>query len=303
MDMKGGIWPVEDAVAEAPGEEPKASLRFVTPGFFRTMGIPLQRGRDVGDSDAREALRVAVVSASFATRAWPGDDPLGRRFKFALEDRTVVGVVGDVRVRGLERDSEPQVYLPHAQLPDSSLMGYLPKELVIRTSADPASLVPSVRRIVSRADPELPLGPVRALRDVVGAETAARRTQVRVLAVFAGLAIGLAALGLHGLLSYAVSRRTAEIGVRMALGARARDVLRLVLREGVALAALGALLGSVLAYLAGRSLGALLAGVAPADVTTFSIAAAVVAATAVTGSLVPALHAARTDPATAMRVE
>ncbi|HEY7530223.1 MAG TPA: ABC transporter permease, partial [Gemmatimonadota bacterium] len=245
MAMKGGIWAIEEVGAPAgPGEAPRASLRFVTPGFFATLGIPLRAGRDVAASDTREAPYAAVVSESFARTIWPGRDPIGRRFRIAFDERTVVGVAADVRARGLERDAEPQVWLPHGQVADSSLMWYAPKELVVRTSGDPEALVPAVRAILARVDPELPLGQVRTLDDVVGAETAPRRTQVRVLAVFAALALLLAGVGIHGLLSFAVSQRSAEIGVRMALGARAADVLRLVVGRGVALAVLGALAGS-----------------------------------------------------------
>jgi predicted lysophospholipase L1 biosynthesis ABC-type transport system permease subunit len=275
----------------------------VTPGFFATLGIPLRAGRDVASSDTREAPYAAVVSESFARSIWPGRDPIGRRFKVAFDERTVVGVAADVRARGLETDPEPQVWLPHEQVADSSLMWYAPKELVVRTSGEPEALVPAVRAVLARADPELPLGRVRTLEDVVGAETAPRRTQVRVLAVFAALALLLAGVGIHGLLSFAVSQRIAEIGVRMALGARARDVLRLVVGRGVALAVLGGLAGSALAYVAGRALGALLAGVPPGDPITFSTAAFVVVLLALTGSLVPALRAARTQPTVAMRAE
>jgi putative ABC transport system permease protein len=144
---------------------------------------------------------------------------------------------------------------------------------------------------------------VRTLEQVLGAETTPRRTQVRVIAVFAALALLLAGVGIHGLLSFAVSQRSAEIGVRMALGARAADVLRLVVGQGLALAALGALAGSALAYAAGRGLGALLAGVPPGDPATFSAAALGVVAVALSGSLAPALRAARLDPTVAMRVE
>jgi putative ABC transport system permease protein len=304
MEMKGGIWPVLGGAApSAPGEAPKVSLRFVTPEFFSTLGIQLRAGRGVAESDTRDAPYVAVVSESFAQRVLAGRDPIGGRFEIAFDERTVVGVVADVRARGLERESEPQVWLPHAQVADSSLMWYAPKELVVRTSGEPDALVPAIRAVVGRIDPELPLGRVRTLEQVLGAETTPRRTQVRVIAVFAALALLLAGVGIHGLLSFAVSQRSAEIGVRMALGARAADVLRLVVGQGLALAALGALAGSALAYAAGRGLGALLAGVPPGDPATFSAAALGVVAVALSGSLAPALRAARLDPTVAMRVE
>ena len=138
MTMGGGIWPVEiDGKTLDRSEGHSASLRYITRGFFSTLRIPLQAGRNIGDSDTRDRPFVAVVSETFARRYWPGQSPLGRRFKFAFFDRTIVGVVGDIRVRGLERNSEPQVYFPYQQIPDGWMTFYAPKDLVIRASGNP----------------------------------------------------------------------------------------------------------------------------------------------------------------------
>jgi putative ABC transport system permease protein len=305
MAMRGGIWPViVPGEAQDPGSRPVASLRYVTPGYFSTLGIPLRAGRDVRESDTREAPPVAVVSESFARRHWPGQDPIGRRFELAFAERTVVGVVGDVRVRGLERASEPQVYLSYRQVADGSIIGYTPRDLVIRASGgDPRGLLPSVRAIVRRVDPLQPISDVQMLSDLVEGETAPRRIQVRVLAAFAASAVLLAAVGLHGLLSFAVSSRLQEIGVRIALGARSADILSMVLREGVRMAALGLALGLALAYAAGRGMEALLAGVRPGDSATFLAATGLAALMTLAGSLVPAVRAVRVDPMTVMRAE
>lgn len=302
MLMRGGIWPVEVGGVPADRREGQtASLRFATPGLFSTLGVPLRLGRDFDARDTRDAPFSAVVSASFAERYWPGQDPLGRRFSMAFAERTVVGVVGDVRVRGLERESEPQVYLPHRQVADGALTFYAPKDLVIRSSSAPEALVPAVRRIVQGADPELPLSDVQTLQAVVDADSGPRLAQVRVLAVFAALAMGLAGLGVYGLLAYAVSQRIPEIGLRLALGAPAASILRMILADGARLALLGGLLGLGLAYVAGRSLEALLFGVTPGDVGVYAAGAGLVTATTLAGSIVPALRAIRVDPTLALR--
>ncbi len=315
MAMRGGIWSIQ-AEGQPPesGAQHTASLRFVTPGFFEVLGIPIRRGRDVSDADVGEALPVAVVSASFAERHWPSGDPLGRRFHFGLlggattrlgpfQDRTVVGVVGDIRVRGLERTSEPQVYLPYRQVPDGAMIYYTPKDLVVKTTGDPSSLVPFVRTIVARADPVQPVSDARTLASILEAETAPREVQLRVIGAFAVVAVLLAGIGIHGLLAYTVSARTQEIGVRRALGAGSKDILRLVLRQGLALAATGVAVGLGLAYGAGRSLQAILAGVSPRDAVVFLAAVAVAFAMTLAGGVLPTRRALRVDPLTAIRTE
>lgn len=304
MVMTGGIWPVGiDGLPEGREGGETASLRFITSGFFETMGIPLRLGRDVSSSDIEESPFVAVVSESFVRKYWPDRDPLGQKFNFAFRDRIVIGVVGDIRVRGLERSSEPQVYLPHQQVPDGGLIFYSPKELVIRSSGETEPLMAAVRKVIRRADPELPVSDVRTFADVVGAQTAPRVTQIRVLGAFAGLSLLLAGIGIYGLLSFAVSQRRSEIGLRIALGARSGDILTMVLREGALLAALGAGLGATLGYAAGRAMEALLAGVQPGDTVTYLTAVGVALLMTVSGSILPALRAVRVDPTRTLRTE
>ena len=316
MVMTGGIWQIEaEGHPNEPGQARTASMRYVTPGYFRTLGIPIVAGRDVSDADRADSLQVAVVSRSFVERYWPGQDAIGRRFRFGLlggetitaaepfQDRTVVGVVGDVRVRGLERRSEPQVYLPNRQQPEDSMTWYTPQDLAVRHTGDAALLVPALRRIVGRADPAQPVADVRRLETIVLGQTAPRRVQVRVLAGFAALAVLLAGVGIHGLLAFVVASRSREIGVRRAVGARTRDILGLVLRQGLRLAGAGVALGLCLAYAASRSLEALLAGVSPRDAASFALSAAVAVATALAGSLLPAWRAARVDPLKVIRVD
>lgn len=304
MLMRGGIWGVTlEGRPEEPGGGNTASLRFVTPGFFETLRIPIRLGRDVAETDTHDAPFVAVVSDSFVRRNFPGENPLGRRFTFGFHDRTVVGVVGDIKVRGLEVSSEPQVYLSYQQADDGEIIGYVPKDLVVRTSGPPGRAVPAIRDIVRRVDAQIPLSDIRPLSEIVRAETAPRRVQAWVLVAFAGIAVLLAGAGIHGLLALTVSSRLREIGVRMAMGACPRDILRMVLRQAAVLAGAGVALGVLVAYAAGRAMQALLAGVSPGDAATFAAAVALSVATALLGSLLPALRAVRVDPMAVMRAE
>ncbi len=302
--MRGGIWAITmDGRRENEINARTASLRFVTPGFFQALRIPLVAGRDVNDRDTGKAPFVAVVSESFAREHFPGQSPLGRHFFVAFQERTIVGVVGDVRVRGLERPSEPQVYLPHQQVPDGGLSYYMPQDLVVRSSMAPSALVPEVRGIIGRADSRQPISDIRLLRDLLDAETGPRTAQLRVLVAFAAVALLLAGIGLHGLLAFTVSARFREIGVRIALGAASRDILAMVVRHGLVLAAGGAALGVALAYVAGRTMEALLAGISPADTVAYGAAVALVLIVTLGGTLVPAVRAMRIDPLEAIRTE
>ncbi|HKQ61735.1 MAG TPA: ABC transporter permease [Candidatus Polarisedimenticolaceae bacterium] len=302
MVMSGGLRSVSVGGREAdPQGGDLASLRYVTPGFFATLGIPLLRGRDVSDADTQQSLPVAVVSESLARQYWPGQDPLGRSFRFGNAERRIVGVVRDIRVRGLQTSSEPQVYLPSQQVPDGSVIGYAPKDLVIQAAVSPEALLRAVRAIVRRADPEQPISDVRPLADVVAAETASRQAQLRVLGAFAAIAFLLAGIGIHGVLSYAVSQRAREIGVRIALGAQRADIVALVLRAGFTLATIGIVLGVGLAYAAGWGLRALLFGIGPADPPTYAAATALTLLMTLAGCLLPALKALRVDPIEVIR--
>jgi predicted permease len=304
MVWRGGIWGV--TLPGEPQDSPDArpvSVRYVTPDFFATMGIPIRAGRDVAESDTRQAPFVAVISDSLARKIWPRENPIGKRFRVTLDDRVVVGVVGDVRVRGLETASEPQVYLPAPQVRDGDIIAYVPQILTVRSAVPPATLLPAIRAVVAREDPLQPISNVRLLSDVLDAETAPRAVQVRVLGAFAAMALLLAAVGIHGLLAFAVSQRQREIGVRIVLGAPAGGILAMVLRRGLALAVMGVAAGLALAYAAGRLMQTLLFGVSPHDVPTFAAAAGLALAMTVIGSFLPAMRAVRVDPLAAIRTE
>jgi putative ABC transport system permease protein len=305
MIRRGGIWAVQIPGVTSPDPSPtrNVSMRYLTPGFFSALQIPIQLGRDVSESDTATSQYVAVVSASFAQRFWPGKNPLGHTFNVTLHDRTIVGVVGDVRVRGLEQSSEPQVYLPSQQVPDGDIIGYIPKSLVIRSSMNTEALVKAVRSIVQKADFAIPLSEIQTLQDVLDSDTAPRRAQIYVICTFAALSLLLAGIGIHGLLSFAVSQRSPEIGLRMALGARSRDILQMILNKGLHIALIGGLIGILLAAAAGRLMQALLAGIAPEDPAAFLVASGLVFIATLSGCLVPAFRASRIDPATVMRTD
>jgi putative ABC transport system permease protein len=294
---------------EIPGRERPVrrrdvvSHRWITPQYFRTMGIPLHRGRDVDDGDRGDRAWVAVVSASFAERYWPGQDPLGRAVRHLDDTRTIVGVVGDIKVRGLERTSEPQMYLPAAQAPDPFPGGFDPKDLVIRHSGQASAIVSEVRQIVRAIDADQPIGDVRAMDDVIAGETASRRGQLQVLGVFAIVAILLSAVGIYGLLAYTVSQRSQEIGVRLALGADPARVGRMIVADGMRLGLFGIASGVLGAYAAGRGMSALLVGVAPGDPATFATAVGVALLTVFAATLVPACRAMRLTPMSVLRAE
>ena len=212
-------------------------------------------------------------------------------------------MVGDVKVRGLERTSEPQMYIPAAQVADRMFPAYDPKELVIRHSGQGTRLVPAIRQIVHAADPDQPISDVRTLDDVLAGETATRRAQLQVLGTLAVVALLLTGVGIHGLLAYTVSQRSQEIGVRLALGAEPASVARMILSDGIRLAALGILLGVPIAYAAARGMSALLFGVEPDDPATISTALGLALVMTLAGSLLPALRALRVSPMSVMRSE
>ena len=313
MTMRGGIWPILTTAADPdspggfvapdPRDQRSASLRFVTPGFFDAIGTPIQQGRDVAAGDTLDTQRVAVVSRSFAREHFPDQNPIGRQFAVAFAVRTIVGVVGDIRVRGLERESEPQVYLPAAQQLNGQLGFYAPKDLVIRSTVPSTTLINAVRSIIIQADSQQPIADVKTLEEVVSLETTPRIVQLRVLGAFAAAAFLLAAIGIHGLLAFTVSARSREIGVRIALGAKPGDILRMVLVRSAVLAVIGVAIGAAVAYAAGRSMQSLLAGVEPGNVTVFAAAIGLSLVMALAGSILPAWRAVRVDPLTATRAD
>ena len=305
MVLTGGIAGVAIPGREvAPSRREGVGIRFVSSQYFGAMQIPLIRGRDVASDDELGRELVAVVSESFVQKYWPNEDGIGKTFEIREQVRTIVGVVGDVKVRGLERTNEPQVYLPAKQPPEVGLGGlYVPKDLVIRAPTQGLTLVPAVREVIRQVDAEQPIANVRMMSDVVDGQFATRNAQIRILGALAILALLLAGVGIHGLLAFTVAERGREIGVRLALGAGPGAVARMVVGDAARMALIGVIPGVLGAIAAGRAIRALLFGVEPGDPLTIGAAAALCLVTAILASLRPAIRAASVDPISALKAD
>lgn len=274
-------------------------LNIVDPHYFEALGIPLLRGRAFTSADRPGTPQVVVVNQTMADQFWKGRDPIGKRFKFFGDEQytEVIGVVKDSKYNALVEDPQPFLYRPLAQnyTPDATLH--------VRTAADAAALVATVRNAVHEIDPRLTVFDVRTLKEQVDRSLAPQRLNVWLLTTFGVVALLLAAIGIYGVASYSVSQRTREIGIRMALGAARRDVLRLVLRQGLALIVIGVAVGLGGALIVTRLLSSLLFGVRATDLTTFVTTALMLTAAAVLATYIPARRATRVDPLMALRYE
>jgi putative ABC transport system permease protein len=284
-------------------EQIEAPIDFVTPGYFRTMGISLLKGRELSERDGPEAPQVAIINDTFARRFWPGEDPLGQRFRFGDSTSTapwltIVGVVADMRRTGFDSDVRCEAFLPYAQ---RQFVGFL--SLVVRTAASPGSLAATVRDIVWSMDPEQPVSHIRTMDQMLGGMMAQRRLNMVLFSLFAGVALVLAAVGIYGVISYSVTQRTHEIGIRMALGAGRAEVLKLVVGEGMTVVGIGIGLGLVSALGLTRLMATLLYGVSPTDPLTFAALPLVLAGVALAACLVPGRRATKVDPIVALRYE
>jgi predicted permease len=276
--------------------------RVGTNQYLETIGARLVEGRLPGVRDGRDTPLVLVINESFAALHFQGRSPLGARVRFgnaAAPWRTIVGVVRDVRERGYRFEAKPAAYVLYSQV----LTSWYPENLVVRAEADPMALMPSIRRVIADADPEQPIAGVRLLQGLIDLDVADRRDQTTLLGVFAGLALLLAALGLYGVLAHAVTQRRREIALRMALGASLASVVRSVAVRGQLLVAAGLGVGLALAFVCTRAFHTLLYGVAATDPLTFAAAGAVLWAVSMMASSIPALRAARLDPALVLKDE
>jgi putative ABC transport system permease protein len=298
---------IEGTPQERPAERKVTDVAMVTPGYFATMGIPLTSGRDFTTRDGSGAPVVAIVNQEFVKRYFPNENPIGKRISLGWEQDTaatggnmtlggeIVGVVGNVKRRGLNQEVYPETYASFMQPTFPSF------SVVVRSSSDPSTVMAAIRAQMRELDRDLPLSELRQLSEVVAASVSRPRFYTTVLGVFAGIALVLAAVGIYGVISYAVSLRTRELGIRIALGATGSQVSKLVLRQGVGLALAGVALGAGGAYWLTRLLAKLLFGVSATDPLTFVGVALLLTAIAAVASFVPARKAARVDPLLAMR--
>lgn len=294
---------IEGRPPAPPSEQVEAPIDFVTPGYFRTMGIPLLSGRGFTEQDGPDQPQVVIINNTFARLFWPNEDPLGKRLKFGGPDSeapwlTIVGIVGDMRRTGLDAAVRCETFLPYTQ---RSFAGFM--TLVTRTTSDPSKLAAAVRDEIRAIDPNQTISHVTTVDRLLDEMIAQRRLNTILFGIFAAVAMILAAVGIYGVVSYSVTQRNHEIGVRMALGANRRDVLRLVMGHGAILTSFGIAIGLIGAWLITRVMSSLLFEVSATDPMTFAVIAGLLAIVSLGASGVPARRAARVDPLAALRHE
>lgn len=285
------------------GQSPPHGARWAaTPDYFKTMGIPIIRGRYFEERDTADGKQVVIIDQALAAKYWPNEDPLGKRMVFeGTRDnpnwREIVGIVGHVKHTDLEGESRAQYYIPHQQRAQPGMT------VVVRTTGDPNALASAARNAVRNLDKELPVFRVRTMDQFVADAMAQRRFALLLIGIFAGLALLLAAIGLYGVMAYSVTQRTHELGLRMALGAQAGDVLKLVVKQGMLLAGIGLGIGIVGAFFLSRLMKTLLFNVSATDPVIFTAIAATLAAVALVACFFPARRATKVDPMVALRYE
>jgi putative ABC transport system permease protein len=283
---------------EPAGSEPAAHTAVVTEGYFRALGIPLRSGRLFGPADDADAPPVILVNEAMARRYWPGEDAVGARVTLAFagppREAEVVGVVGDVRY-ALQTDPPPSFFLPHSQRPYGAL------HFTVRTAGDPTTLVRAVQQEIWATNAQMPFAQVTTLDALTDDSLGERRSTLLIVLAFSAVALALASLGAYGLVSHESSRRSQEIGIRVAVGADRRRVLALVIGDGLKLALFGVVAGGALAFGAARALSSLLFGIRPFDPLTFIAIALLMLAVTALASLLPAWRASRADPAVVLR--
>jgi putative ABC transport system permease protein len=299
-----GLWQntfhIEGKPLPPPGERHSASLRWITPDYFKTMEIRLRRGRTLTEADVDGGPRVAVIDEAMARQFFPNEDPIGKRIVIYWRDRIareIVGVVGNVRQASLDKDTGPHMYIPYYQTP----LNYA--TLLVRTNADPLKLASAVKSQVLAVDRDQPVYAVQTMERIIDDSVAERRFQMLLLGIFAGAALALAGVGIYGVISYAVTERTREIGIRLALGAQAGDLLRLIIGQGIKLISIGVAIGLLASFGLTRLMKNLLYDVTATDPTTFLLIPLLLAVVALLACYIPARRATKVDPLLALRHE
>jgi putative ABC transport system permease protein len=296
-----------DGYQPAPGTGAKGDWQIVTDGYLEAIGERVVRGRTITPADTSDSMLVALINEEMARRYWNGRDPIAGRFKIGANPKrpwvTVVGIVADVRHNGITDQIKEKFYVPHTQWHKSIGNPIRGMSLVVKTASSPIALVGPVRQQIRQLDPDLPVAQVRTMEDIVGATMSTSRFTGFLLGAFACMALTLSAIGIYGVLSYLVSRRTREIGIRVAIGADRAHVLSLVLRSGLSLAFAGVAVGLAAAAVSTRLMGTLLHDVSPLDPATFAVVGIVLGVVAALASLVPAWRATRVDPVVALKAE
>jgi putative ABC transport system permease protein len=298
---------IEGRPLVASGDQPRAKFRAASEGYFEALGIPLIEGRLFDRTDDLHTPKAVVINQTAARRYWPNEDPVGKRILSGVDESewtTVIGVVGDVRHTGLDAEVNPETYYHYLQIPaDAMNFAEASMALVIRTNADPAALTAGIRKEVQSLDAGQPVFSVRTMQDVVEGSVAQPRFRTLLLSIFAGIAVLLAATGVYGAMSYSVTQRFNEFGIRAALGAQPADLLKLVVGHGIRLVVIGIAIGLVAALLGARVLANLLFHVHQADPITFVLTCLSMLLVAILASFIPGLRATRVDPAVALRNE
>jgi putative ABC transport system permease protein len=296
----GGWLRVPGRPPVSTNDQPPTPIGVVSPGYFRTMGIPVRAGRVFSDRDNSDSPRAVILSEALAQTLFPNEDPIGKKVMVpgvGKDVPTVIGIVGDVRHEGLDKEITPEVYESYLQQGPGSMT------MVIRTSIDPSSVATAIRGEVRQVDRNVPIYEVQTMSQRLSTSVSPRRFNLFLLGLFAALALALAALGIYGVISYAVTQRTHEIGIRLALGAKGSDVFRLLVGHGMFLVGIGVTLGLIGAWALTRVMSSLLFGVRPTDATTFAAVSAVQIIVAFLACYLPARRAAKIDAMVALRYE
>ena len=307
LPLSGDLFRISFEVEGRPvakGEQPSADFFAINDGYFKTLGVPVIKGRDFNEHEDKDGPPVIIVNQSFAQKFFPGEDAVGKRIrpgistsKLEPQMREIVGVVGDVRNRNLSSELRPGYFIPMAQIPFNQMT------VIVRTTNDPHTLITAVQNEVHSMDPDVPIFNVKTMDEHISATVAAPRFNTTLLALFAAVALILTIVGLYGVMSYTVARRTNEIGIRMALGARVTSILGLVFKQAIVMVLIGEAIGLAGAFALTRVVSSLLFGVTPTDLTTYVAVALILGAVALLATLLPARRAMKVDPLVALRYE